>query len=277
MNDTLVTLVGNAATAVEYRETATGGMARFRFAVTPRRWDREKQLWTDGRTSFYTVWAWRALASNLSGSVAVGEPLVVHGRLKVREEEREGRHRTFVDVEAVAVGHDLTRGTSAFRRVMRGGPGIDVRMGSAVPGGAGDAGDAGGVGGASVRADEPDWSGAALTQGAAPGAETTFGAEAAPGLEEWSRSGGAPGPGQAAGSAEAPVSGEVPVSGAAAGREGPVGPERRADRTEGGERAERAERTRRTVRGEGGGRAVLQRGKRVTDRQKDSDTLVLVT
>lgn len=274
MNDTLVTLVGNAATAVEYRETATGGMARFRFAVTPRRWDREKQLWTDGRTSFYTVWAWRALASNLSGSVAVGEPLVVHGRLKVREEEREGRHRTFVDVEAVAVGHDLTRGTSAFRRVMRGGPGIDARTESALPGGAGGAG---GVGGASARADEPDWSGVALRQGAAPGAETTFGAEAAPGLEEWSRSGGAPGPGRAAGSAEAPLPGEAPVPGAAAGREGPVGSERRADGAEGGERAERTERSRRTGRGEGGGRAVRQRGKRVTESQKDSGTLVLVT
>ncbi|MEE4490014.1 single-stranded DNA-binding protein [Streptomyces sp. BE230] len=129
MNETLVTLVGNAATGVEFRETASGGMARFRFAVTPRRWDREKQLWTDGHTSFYTVWAWRTLASNLTGSVAVGEPLVVHGRLKVREEEREGQRRTFVDIEAVAVGHDLTRGTSAFRRVVRGEPGLTARTG----------------------------------------------------------------------------------------------------------------------------------------------------
>ena len=40
MNETVVTLVGNAATGVEFRETATGGMARFRFAVTARRWDR---------------------------------------------------------------------------------------------------------------------------------------------------------------------------------------------------------------------------------------------
>ncbi|MER7723305.1 single-stranded DNA-binding protein [Streptomyces sp. NPDC096323] len=127
MNETLVTLVGNAATGVEFRETASGGMARFRFAVTPRRWDREKQLWTDGHTSFYTVWAWRTLASNLTGSVAVGEPLVVHGRLKVREEEREGQRRTFVDIEAVAVGHDLTRGTSAFRRVVRGDSGLTAR------------------------------------------------------------------------------------------------------------------------------------------------------
>ncbi|WP_371603794.1 single-stranded DNA-binding protein [Streptomyces sp. NBC_01220] len=130
MNETLVTLVGNAATGVEFRETASGGMARFRFAVTPRRWDREKELWTDGHTSFYTVWAWRTLAANLTGSVAVGEPLVVHGRLKVREEEREGHRRTFVDIEAVAVGHDLTRGTSAFRRVVRGEPGLTARNGA---------------------------------------------------------------------------------------------------------------------------------------------------
>lgn len=122
MNETVVTLVGNAATGVEFRETVTGGMARFRFAVTARRWDREKQFWTDGHTSFYTVWAWRTLASNLAGSVAVGEPLVVHGRLKVREEERDGQRRTFVDIEALAVGHDLTRGTAAFRRVVRGDP-----------------------------------------------------------------------------------------------------------------------------------------------------------
>lgn len=127
MNDTYVTLVGNAATGVDFRETATGGMARFRFAVTPRRWDREKQVWADGHTSFYTVFAWRTLAANLTGSVSVGEPLVVHGRLKVRDEEREGQRRTFVDIEAVAVGHDLTRGTAAFRRVLRAEPSLTAR------------------------------------------------------------------------------------------------------------------------------------------------------
>lgn len=127
MNETLVTLVGNAATAVDFRETATGGMARFRFAVTPRRWDRGKQLWADGRTSFYTVWSWRTLAANLAASVSVGEPLVVHGRLKIREEEQAGQRRTFVDVEAVAVGHDLGRGTAAFRRMPRMEPQLTER------------------------------------------------------------------------------------------------------------------------------------------------------
>ncbi|MFD9035599.1 single-stranded DNA-binding protein [Streptomyces sp. NPDC059567] len=133
MNDTMVTLVGNVATAVEYRDTATGGVARFRFAVTARRWDRERGAWTDGHTSFYTVFAWRALGANLAASVSVGEPLVVHGRLRVREEDLEegrpdGRRRTFVDIDALAVGHDLTRGTAAFRRVVKGEPRLTERQ-----------------------------------------------------------------------------------------------------------------------------------------------------
>ncbi|WP_369378896.1 single-stranded DNA-binding protein [Streptomyces sp. cg36] len=119
MNDTLVTLVGNAATRVEYRETATGGVARFRLAVTPRKFDRRKDAWVDGHSSFYTVWAWRSLGLNLASSVAVGEPLVVHGRLRVRDEDLDGRRRFSADVEAITVGHDLTRGTSAFRRVVK--------------------------------------------------------------------------------------------------------------------------------------------------------------
>ena len=124
MNDTMVTVVGNVATNVEYRETATGGMARFRFAVPSRRWDRRAGNWTDGPTSFYTVFAWRSLAQNLAGSVSVGEPLLVHGRLKVREEEKDGVWKTSVDIEAMAVGHDLTRGTAAFRRVVKGDPSL---------------------------------------------------------------------------------------------------------------------------------------------------------
>ncbi|MFJ5227488.1 single-stranded DNA-binding protein [Streptomyces sp. NPDC088400] len=134
MNDTVVTLVGNVATAVEFRESVTGGAARFRFAVTSRRWDRQRSVWTDGPTSFYTVWAWRTLGANLAASVSVGEPLVVHGRLRVREEERDGQRRASVEIDAVAVGHDLSRGTSAFRRVARATPSLTERHSGATQG-----------------------------------------------------------------------------------------------------------------------------------------------
>ncbi|MFD7016692.1 single-stranded DNA-binding protein [Streptomyces sp. NPDC059928] len=142
MNDTMVTLVGNVATQVEWRESATGGVARFRLAVTARRFDREKQCWVDGATSFYTVWAARTLGMNLTGSVSIGEPLVVHGRLKVRDEERKDGTRWFsADIDAVAVGHDMSRGTTVFRRVFKGeaSPAERVRTqgaeGAAPPGG----------------------------------------------------------------------------------------------------------------------------------------------
>ncbi|MEU7482842.1 single-stranded DNA-binding protein [Streptomyces sp. NPDC042319] len=124
MTDTMVTLTGNAATAVEHRYTKDGAAAaRFRMACTPRRFDREQGRWTDGPTSFYTVRAWRTLADNLAASVAVGEPLLVRGRLTMREgehpPERGGGRWFAAEVDAVAIGHDLTRGTAAFRRVAR--------------------------------------------------------------------------------------------------------------------------------------------------------------
>ncbi|WP_407555778.1 single-stranded DNA-binding protein [Streptomyces sp. Pv4-95] len=125
----MVTLVGNAATAVEHRQTPTGvPVARFRLASTSRRWDRTRECWTDGDTSFYTVRSWRTLADNVAASVAVGEPLIVQGRLRLREGEKppeQGGQRWFsAEVDAVAIGHDLSRGTAAFRRAAR--PRLDV-------------------------------------------------------------------------------------------------------------------------------------------------------
>ncbi|MGW0733618.1 single-stranded DNA-binding protein [Streptomyces sp. NPDC002851] len=120
MNETMVTVVGNVATKPVFRESPSGAMStRFRLAVTARRFDRASGTWKDGHTNFFTVWAWRALAENLASAVSVGEPLIVQGRLKVRDESHGAQHWTSADIEALAVGHDMARGTSAFRRVTR--------------------------------------------------------------------------------------------------------------------------------------------------------------
>ncbi|MEU9173164.1 single-stranded DNA-binding protein [Streptomyces sp. NPDC048420] len=120
MNETMICAVGNVATQPVYRELATGASVRFRLAATARYLDREKNEWTDGHTNFFTVWANRQLATNVSGSINVGDPVVVQGRLKVRSEMREGQSAwTSADIDAVAIGHDLARGTSAFRRTQR--------------------------------------------------------------------------------------------------------------------------------------------------------------
>ncbi|MFJ8195541.1 single-stranded DNA-binding protein [Streptomyces sp. NPDC096152] len=123
MNETMVCAVGNVATQPVYREPASGAATRFRLAVTSRYWDREKSTWTDGHTNFFTVWANRQLATNAMASLNVGDPVVVQGRLKVRVETRDGQNRTSADIDAVSIGHDLARGTSAFRRSGRPEPG----------------------------------------------------------------------------------------------------------------------------------------------------------
>ncbi|MFF3464415.1 single-stranded DNA-binding protein [Streptomyces sp. NPDC001984] len=120
MNEMTICAVGNVATQPVYRELAAGPSARFRLAVTSRYWDREKNTWTDGHTNFFTVWANRQLATNTAASLNVGDPVVVQGRLKVRSEVREGQQQwASADIDAVAIGHDLARGTSAFRRAAK--------------------------------------------------------------------------------------------------------------------------------------------------------------
>ncbi|MFJ4786420.1 single-stranded DNA-binding protein [Streptomyces sp. NPDC088794] len=123
MNETIICAVGNVATQPVYRELASGPSARFRLAVTARYLDREKNTWTDGHTNFFTVWANRQLATNVAASLSVGDPVIVQGRLKVRTDVREGQSWTSADLDAVAIGHDLARGTSAFRRANKQEPG----------------------------------------------------------------------------------------------------------------------------------------------------------
>lgn len=133
MYESQVTVVGNVATPLDHRTTRSGEPAvRFRLASTVRRFDRVRDAWEDAWTSFFTVWAWRTLATNVSTSVTLGEPVIVQGRLRVKEDEKEGRRYVTADLLASSIGHDLSRGTAAFRRVTSVPPG-----GVGPPGGAG--------------------------------------------------------------------------------------------------------------------------------------------
>lgn len=130
MNGTMVTLVGHVISEVRYATTAGGvPVASFRLAATDRRFDRQRQMWVEGDTSFFTVWSWRWLAENVLGSVGRGDPLLVTGRMRVREwDNGDGNARgVAAEIEATAIGHDLSRGTSAFRRAARGRPELVTR------------------------------------------------------------------------------------------------------------------------------------------------------
>ncbi|MET8280916.1 single-stranded DNA-binding protein [Micromonospora sp. NPDC005174] len=119
MFDTYVTIVGNILTAPEWRRTKESNtlVANFKVASTARRLDRDSGRWVDGNSLRVRVNCWRKLAEGVAASVMVGDPVVVCGRLYTRDwTDEAGNHRTLYELEAVAVGHDLSRGRARFLR-----------------------------------------------------------------------------------------------------------------------------------------------------------------
>lgn len=90
----------------------------FRLASTQRRFDRETNSWIDAETNWFTVSAFRQLASNTALSINKGDRIVVNGRIKVRDWDNGERTGTTIEIEAESLGHDLTFGTSVFERVL---------------------------------------------------------------------------------------------------------------------------------------------------------------
>ena len=90
-----------------------------RVAWTPRHIDRVTGEWTDGHTSYLTVICWRKLADNVALCLRKGDPVIVKGRLSVRDYEKDGTTRTAVEVDASSIGHDMSRGAAHFQRTKR--------------------------------------------------------------------------------------------------------------------------------------------------------------
>jgi single-strand DNA-binding protein len=116
---TNITVVGNALNTPEWRrfERTNALVANFKIASTSRRFDKQNNRWIDGDNLRVRVNCWRRLAEGVVASVKVGDPVVVTGRLFTRDWTTEdGQRRSTYELEAVTVGHDLSRGVAAFRR-----------------------------------------------------------------------------------------------------------------------------------------------------------------
>jgi single-strand DNA-binding protein len=118
MNETYVTLRGWLGADVRHRLAGDTPVAEFRLGVTPRWFDSKRSEWVDAPTQWYTVKAWRHLADNCRDSLRRADPVVVHGRLSQSTWFKDGVERTSLEVTAVSVGHDLSLGTSQFRRAL---------------------------------------------------------------------------------------------------------------------------------------------------------------
>ena len=115
--DASITLAGNVGTDVEFNSGEGWAFARFRLATTPR--FRRNGEWVDGETTWVNVSISGRSAENVRASVAKGDPLIVVGRLRTHTWDSEGVKHDRLVVEATAVGHDLSRGTTLFTRPER--------------------------------------------------------------------------------------------------------------------------------------------------------------
>ncbi|MET1005488.1 MAG: single-stranded DNA-binding protein [Propionibacteriaceae bacterium] len=108
-----VHMTGYVGGDVEFRNN-TVATASFRLACTPR--IRRGGDWTDGETTWQTITCFRSLAENAASSVRKGDPVIVIGRLRTQVWNKDGIQQERTVLEALTIGHDLTRGTSAFNR-----------------------------------------------------------------------------------------------------------------------------------------------------------------
>lgn len=123
MNEAQITVIGWLAADPRYVATSTGTpLMSLRVGCTPRRFDRESGQWQDMESTFLTVNCWRGLAENVNASdMKRGDPVIVTGRLRIREYLKDEQIRFSAVVDATTIGPDLTRGSAQFRRMRRGG------------------------------------------------------------------------------------------------------------------------------------------------------------
>jgi single-strand DNA-binding protein len=126
VNDATVTVIGFIAQDPHFQILDSGmSLMSLRVGSTPRRYDRDLGQWRDEDPMYLTVNCWRTLADNLQGcELKRGDPVVVTGRLRIREYAKDGQRRFNAQVEATTVGHDLSQGVARFRRSQRSGTGL---------------------------------------------------------------------------------------------------------------------------------------------------------
>ncbi|MGP4097274.1 single-stranded DNA-binding protein [Nonomuraea sp. KM90] len=124
MNDIYITLTGNvAAEPRQYSFDEGTKVTSLKVLTSHRYFDKKTGQWADGEKVCFTVRCWRALGENVAASVRAGHPVVVSGKLRIREFGAEGDRRFMPEIEASAVGHDLRWGTGVFSKPERTGGG----------------------------------------------------------------------------------------------------------------------------------------------------------
>lgn len=110
-----ITLIGDVITTPRNIVTSEGlSITSFRLRTKQRRFDRATNSWIDTDANWYTVTAFRRLATHAASSIEKGQQIIVVGTVRIRDWESGEKSGTTIEVEAEAIGHDLTMGRANF-------------------------------------------------------------------------------------------------------------------------------------------------------------------
>ncbi|MCL2470503.1 MAG: single-stranded DNA-binding protein [Propionibacteriaceae bacterium] len=114
--ESTMTVTGYVGHNIELKQTKTGvSTVSFRVGTTPRM--KTDNGWVDQATTWLNVVCYRSLADHVAGSVYKGDPVIVHGKVRTQAWiDAQGVQHEKMVIEAGAVGHDLTRGITVFKR-----------------------------------------------------------------------------------------------------------------------------------------------------------------
>ena len=118
MSDYL-TVRGLIATQPRHTITAEGlNVLSFRLVSASRKFDSESGQWQDDKVNWFTISAFRKLAENSNQMLSKGDRVMVFGKLRIRDWDNGERSGTSVEIEADAIGQDLTFAISEDRSVL---------------------------------------------------------------------------------------------------------------------------------------------------------------
>lgn len=111
-------------------QRSRGQGCSFRLGAPHGFFDRKHREWRDMPTTWMSVRCFDTLASNATGSLHKGDPVIVAGHLITDEWMSGDQPRSEVILQADAIGHDLNNGISSFTRVHHASMHDDVMRGT---------------------------------------------------------------------------------------------------------------------------------------------------
>lgn len=108
-NETKLTVAGTVCTNIGTRATSDGNaMAFFTIASNERRFNKDTDTWENGNSLYVRIKCFRRLAEHVASTLIPGDRVLATGRVYTTKYQVDGQSRQDLEMEAVAIGPDLT-------------------------------------------------------------------------------------------------------------------------------------------------------------------------